>query len=231
MKNLWKLMLGVIALLSTLLVLWGCGDDEPEETPDEGTHTCAGVSWVTEKEATCTEEGSKKFVCSCGKTVKTEKIPLGNHNMVNGICTVCGRAFIEIRTVEDLQNISSNLGANYILLNDLDLSGMEWIPIGTSSSNCFTGTFEGNGHMISNFKITGEMQYAGLFGYNKGTIKNLGLESFTVDASRSGTTYAGGLVGNNNGGTITNCYATLPAPAAWLVITGAPSRTATPRET
>ena len=79
MKNLWKVTLWAIALLSMLLVLWGCGEDE---------HTCVGETWVTEKEATCTVEGSKKFVCSCGKTVRTEKIPLFSHTEV----TVSGRA-------------------------------------------------------------------------------------------------------------------------------------------
>ena len=197
MKNLWKVTLWAIALLSMLLVLWGCN----------GTHICEGVNWVTEKEATCQAEGSKKFVCSCGKAVKTESIPIAPnaHNVVDGSCTLCGYLCIEIRTVADLQNVSSNLSTNYILMNDLDLGGMEWTPIGTED-NPFTGTFDGNGHVISNFKITGDVQIAGLFGYNEGTIQNLGLESFTVDVSRSRSVYAGGLVGYSKG-TITNSYA------------------------
>ncbi len=207
MKNLWKVALCAIALFATLLVLWGCGGDKKEEDPDEkpggGPHTCVGETWVTEREATCLAEGSKKLVCSCGKTVKTEVIPLGNHNVVNGVCTGCGSSFIEIRTVEDLQNVASNLKGTYVLMNDLDLGGMEWTPIGT-----FTGIFEGNGHVVSNFKITGDMGFAGLFGYNEGTIQNLGLENFTIDVSLStGYGYAGGLVGRNSNGTITNCYA------------------------
>ena len=208
MKNLWKITLTAIALLSALLVLGGCGKDDPDKKPDKGTHTCVGEKWVTEKEATCQEDGSKKLVCSCGKTVKTEVIPLGNHNLVNGTCTVCGISSVtEIRTIADLQNIASNLSGSYILMNDLDLGCMEWIPIGTDYFHSFTGTFDGNNHVISNFKITSDVEYVGLFGFSKGTIKNLGLECFTVDVSRSDDVYAGGLVGYNDEGTVANCYA------------------------
>ena len=124
-----------------------------------------------------------------------EEIP-ANHDMVDGMCTRCYYPYIPIRTVDDLINVSSNLRGNYILMNDLDLGGMEWTPIGTSGS-AFTGTFDGNGYAISNFKITGDVEYAGLFGYNKGTIQNLGVEEFTIDVNRSGYSYAGGLVGRN----------------------------------
>lgn len=43
---------------------------------------------------------------------------------------------------------------------DIDLGGEEWEPIGKSTdpnnmyANCFKGTFNGNGHTVSNFKIT-----------------------------------------------------------------------------
>ena len=211
MKKLWKVTLWAIALLSVLLVLGGCGGDKSEEKPDKkpggGTHTCVGETWVTEKEATCKEDGSKTLVCACGKTVKTEVIPLGNHNVVNGVCIVCGSSRMEIRTVADLKNVASNLSGTYVLMNDLNLGGAEWTPIGTDK-NMFEGVFDGNGHVISNFKITVDMECAGLFGYNNGEIKNLGVQGFTVDVAyfTSYNTYAGGLIGKN-GGTVTNCYA------------------------
>ena len=109
--------------------------------------------------------------------------------------------FTPINVAENLKNIS--LDGKYILLNDIDLGGAEWTPIGT-----FTGEFDGNGYTVSNFKITTGRAYVGLFGYNKGVIKNLGVENFTVNVSyRTGTVYAGGLVGYNSGD-ILNSYAT-----------------------
>ena len=112
---------------------------------------------------------------------------------------------IEISTKEEIMALQGcGLIGNYKLMADIDLGGMEWQPIAI-----FVGTFEGNGHVIENFKITGDVQYAGLFGRNYGTIQNLGTENFTIDVSRSGSAYAGGLVGyNGSSATIMNSYAT-----------------------
>ena len=97
------------------------------------------------------------------------------------------------------------------LKDSMDFMNFEWTPIGTSNAN-FAGIFDGNGYVISNFKVTGSIQYAGLFGYvGGGTIQNLGVENFRIDvstSSSSSSSYAGGLVGYNNDGTITNSYAT-----------------------
>ena len=113
-----------------------------------------------------------------------------------------------VSTAEELKNIP--LTGKYYLVNDIDLGGVEWTPIGSGSgANAFSGTFDGNGYTISNFRITTGREHNGLFGYNTGTITNLGVTDFTVNYSRSGTTNAGGLVGyNSNRGTITNSYAT-----------------------
>ena len=111
--------------------------------------------------------------------------------------------YTPISTADELKNIS--LDGKYDLFCDIDLGGAEWTPIGTSSP--FTGEFDGNGYTISNFKITTGRAYVGLFGYNKGVIKNLGVENFTVNVSYGGDVYAGGLVGYNSG-SILNSYAT-----------------------
>ena len=100
---------------------------------------------------------------------------------------------------------------NLELKCNIDLGGTEWMPIGIMKDRkFFAGNFNGNGFKISNFKITEEFYYAGLFGYNVGTIKNLGITDFEIDVfsfySQFGP-YVGGLVGYNDG-IITNCYAT-----------------------
>ena len=80
-----------------------------------------------------------------------------------------------------------------------------WTPIG-NGSNLYTGTFDGQGHTISGlyFNIS-ECNIVGLFGANKGTIKNVGV----VDSYFYGRDYVGGVCGaNSEGGTITGCYNT-----------------------
>ena len=62
----------------------------------------------------------------------------------------------------------STLGKEFILVNDLDLSGKYWTPIGRSLNYSFRGTFNFNGHTISGLTIDSKtLGYAGLFGYVK----------------------------------------------------------------
>ena len=79
-----------------------------------------------------------------------------------------------------------------------------------SSGTKFTGSFDGNGHTISNFSyISTGGNYIGLFGYVSGenaVIKDLGLINPNVDAGTG--IYVGSLVGSlSSGGAISNCYA------------------------
>lgn len=100
----------------------------------------------------------------------------------------------------DIGNAHYTLDASYELMNDLDLSEFLWEPIGTNSQP-FTGTFEGNGHVIRNLTVSGAADDSGLFGESSGTIRNIGLEGAAV----SGGARVGGLVGSNSG-TVSNAY-------------------------
>lgn len=56
--------------------------------------------------------------------------------------------------------------AHYILTADINLGGTDntWTPIGSNKDHAFTGTFDGNGHTISELYINSNSEYAGLFG-------------------------------------------------------------------
>ncbi len=112
--------------------------------------------------------------------------------------------FYYINCPNDLNNVRNNLAGYYILMTDIDLSGYaNWEPIG-DNTNRFTGTFDGNGHKISNLTITGSSSnHRGLFSYINGTVMDLGLDGGSV----TGNTGVGSLAGYNSG-TITNCYST-----------------------
>ena len=108
-----------------------------------------------------------------------------------------------ICSVSDLNNIRANLGKHYRLGKNLDLGvspyndGNGWEPIGTSTSK-FTGSFDGNGHKISNLYINRPTtSYVGLFGYtdSNSIIQNLFLENTNV----TGYGGVGGLIGYNSG--------------------------------
>ncbi len=117
------------------------------------------------------------------------------------------QAFQVIHDWTDLNNMRNNLSGNYILKNDLDenTSGYEqlvnttdgWEPIGDDDSP-FTGTFDGNGFVISDLYIDrSKTDFVGLFGYiDVGSeVTRIGL----VDANVSGSHRVGGLIGRNHG--------------------------------
>lgn len=113
---------------------------------------------------------------------------------------------IFINTLADLEAVRNNLSGHYILGANIDATGIPFLAIG-SSTNPFTGTFDGNGHTINGLHVSGNGIYVGLFAEvgSGGTIENLGLTNLSVSAPRG---YAvGGLVGRNLG-TIENSYTT-----------------------
>jgi hypothetical protein len=152
-----------------------------------------------------------------------------------------------IYTAEQLNNIAlfpCFFDRHFKLMDDIDLADFT----GTSFNIIlrFTGTFDGNGHTISNFTYTSSgTSYIGLFGYvddPNAEIKNLGLINPNIDAgtgysvgsmvgllgdstitncyveggSVAGRSNVGGLVGSNNG-TISSCYATASVFGDYLV--------------
>lgn len=57
-----------------------------------------------------------------------------------------------ISTAEDLKAIVNDLDGDYVLTNDIDISGENWTPIGTREEP-FKGTLDGDGHTISGLTI------------------------------------------------------------------------------
>ena len=101
----------------------------------------------------------------------------------------------EIFTIEDLDNMNEMY--YYKLMNDLDLTGIEWAP------KDFIGCFDGNGFSIKNLSINEVYQNTnvefGLFKNLNGVVKNLNLENFCVNIQIENTSeeqydvYVGGI--------------------------------------
>ena len=112
-----------------------------------------------------------------------------------------------LRAVAALVN-GGQTGLNITLANDIDLANQDWTPICPDYNRSYSGTFDGGGHTVTGLKVTGNFVYAGLIGYlSYGTVKNVALEGVDI-ATDNEYGYAGGVVGNNNCGTVTNCYST-----------------------
>ena len=131
-----------------------------------------------------------------------------------------------IATVEDLQHFARAVDAGDYdgktdavveLAADLDLTGIEWTPIGSTVNeegeveHCFSGKFYGNGHTVSNLDLSdvyGATVLCGFFG----DIENAEISSLTVQGtinvnSEREYTYYGAIAGFAGGCTIFDCTA------------------------
>ncbi|MGM9597982.1 MAG: bacterial Ig-like domain-containing protein [Eubacteriales bacterium] len=136
------------------------------------------------------------------ENVNADYIEFYNNYIYNPAGVVDYNGYTFIQTAEDFANIANDLGGKYVLLNNIDLGGVEWSPIGTVE-NPFRGIVDGNGNTVSGLTITKTTNgVAGLFGYNNGTIRNLTV-SGGINADASGSTdniaYIGGIAGYNAG--------------------------------
>ena len=135
-----------------------------------------------------------------------------DHTNVDGWCTVCGTLQEDYMTPVDgwyeISNATqfawwSNYATKYPtvkgrLTADINMDGKmtRFKPIGTQAS-LFVGEFDGQGHVLKNFVVTGG-DYTGLFGVIGGgaVIKNFVLDS---SCSITGNAFCG-IVGGTNGG-------------------------------
>ena len=99
-----------------------------------------------------------------------------------------------ISNAEQFVNFTSDPRANDVdnkyyfkLINDIDLttlpSNLKIQVVGPHPAKPFTGVFDGNNHIVygididySDWEVSNVRGYLGLFGYNKGTIKNLSIQ-------------------------------------------------------
>ena len=142
-----------------------------------------------------------------------------------------------VTSADGLMNIAELVNGgkcdiNITLDTDIDLTGKDWTPIGTSFDNSYKGTFDGGGHTITGLAVTTNDQFVGLFGYlnRAGTVKNVvmegvlitsnhmfgctggvvgyswgTIENCSVSGSVSGTDCVGGVVGSQKAGSIIGC--------------------------
>ena len=137
-----------------------------------------------------------------------------------------------LKAVADIAN-NGNLGINITLTENINLTDMDWTPIGIDYNHQYTGTFNGGGHTITGLTVTGSDQYVGLFGHtgtfnggghtikgltvtgsdqyvglfghigSGGTVKDVTLEEVKIE-SNNDMSAVGGVAGRSYG-TLENC--------------------------
>ena len=130
---------------------------------------------------------------------------------------LAGATSIEIDSLEGLQQIGQDtaypLDGDYLLTQNIDASptqswngGAGFDPIGESEAVPFTGSFDGQGHVISHLHINRPNEGSvGLFGHinAEASVSNLAIEDGDVE----GRNLVGLLVGNTHG-TLIHCHTT-----------------------
>ena len=121
-----------------------------------------------------------------------------------------------ISTPEELISIKDAPNGKYILAKDIDLAGIDWVPF------TFNGILEGNGHTVSNLKITqtgmserrtydGNMKeydtvFAGMFDViEDAEVRNLTLSGVNIDIASDAPCFIGSVAGYMGNSKILNC--------------------------
>lgn len=107
-----------------------------------------------------------------------------------------------VRTGEELSKTNIQMGTNVMLLDNIDMSGYN-----LTVPSSYTGTFDGNGHTISNLTVTDKQKnwsdnYFGIFKQllGKATVKDLTFDNLTLNITLDNPDtkdfFVGGLAGS-----------------------------------
>lgn len=112
----------------------------------------------------------------------------------------------KVRTSEELISMKNDPKGKYILADDIDLNGVEWVPF------TFNGVLEGNGHEIRNLKVvrTGsakrstfdgnmkeyDTEFSGLFDVMEDAeVRNLTMNNVDIDIDSDAPCFIGAVAG------------------------------------
>ena len=110
-------------------------------------------------------------------------------------------------------------GCYFLQTADIDLKDVTWEPIGYSGGTCFSGNYDGDGHIIANAYSEGKADIdtegnysstAGIFGWVIfGSVQNLHVKAATfVATGKNDYSFVGGITGICYGASIENCSVT-----------------------
>jgi uncharacterized repeat protein (TIGR02543 family) len=139
------------------------------------------------------------------------RVPFGKY-LFKATETADKKPAYDIATADDLRHLAAAVKANnsgsgktFFQTANIDLASVgNFKPIGYADSTTFAGNYDGNRHVISGLKVSGSLNYAGLFGTVSGEIKNVILMNPSVSSSNNGAD-VGAIIGKLTGNA-SNCY-------------------------
>lgn len=161
---------------------------------------------------------NNSYTFTCTENAEYTAVIVPDVDFAGGIGTISDPYQIEkIKQLQNIGNYDFLLDKHYILLHNIDASdtknwdnGKGFIPIGSKGTdiyNSFTGSINGNGHIINNLYINRpDCQYVGLIAHMKqASVSKLGMTNCDI----TGASYVGAIVGfirNTNNGAAKHYY-------------------------
>lgn len=122
----------------------------------------------------------------------------------------------KIETYEELLQIGKDPQGSYVLMNDIDMAGLQWEPV------AFEGVFDGGGHALLNLRVENvgaeqadtydgnykvyETYFAGLFSTLKeAEVRNVNLVNLQMELETDVPCFIGGIAGYSENSTVRNC--------------------------
>ncbi|MBQ1655165.1 MAG: hypothetical protein II060_15405, partial [Bacteroidales bacterium] len=175
-------------------------------SPSDGT-----VIAIDESSVTLNTEEYSKIVMIAALDGWEKEIDLFNSDFRNTLYIDSYARLAAFRTAvnngpsgefDDVSAVNGFAGKTIKITADFSITA-NWTPIGTATYP-FKGTFDGQGHTISNLRHTSSSTPRGLFGYiENAEIKDLNVNTGTLTIKVS--TYGGGIVGNAVNSIIEDC--------------------------
>lgn len=169
---------------------WGAGNDISNVAKDNIYAVWVDEDWADSYDLV-TVEGAQK------RMENSEVLAEGNVLLTDGVYEILN--IDGLKWFRDQVNAGANdfSGKTVVLTCDINLNNEAWTPIGLNAdaANKFKGTFDGQGHIISNLKVQTEAGYtaAGLFGALNGTAQNFTIDGATIEHISTGAATDNGI--------------------------------------
>ena len=128
-------------------------------------------------------------------------IPAKGYEEINGIYHIYNAKGLQAWAQEIIAN-ANVLNKDVILEKDIDLTGVDWTPVGRdmNTGTGYAGDFDGNGKFIYNLVVESNASNVGFFGglAEKAKVHNVKFANAQVTAT-SGAAYAGVIAGSSMG--------------------------------
>lgn len=150
---------------------------------------------VWKKQSTTNATLKASHILNLGLIIPGKFEPTQGYEMIDDI--------YHIYNADGLKAWASNtdvLNKDVILEKDIDLTGVEWTPVGSDMNTGYAGEFNGNGKFIYNLTINSTESNVGFFGglAAGGTVHDVKFANAQVTAN-SGGAYAGVIAGSSMG--------------------------------